>query len=857
MQNEKVVDLLCEFRECVYSLRLVDAFLVLTKIHKSDAYGSELFQLDKFSRLEDTLVHMQKSLTASANRGQSDGDLVNVDFLVDDLRALLGQMVDVELEYRSLAPMGAYAVMKSEGEKISSIEDVLQRIDQFETRDMRLHFDEVMPEDQLWEATDNLNKEWNDLRIALFGYVVTSRAWDNDTMNVFLSKFMHTADFITTQVFLSAVTLACLNVYDPCKLEFLVNVTVDEVRDEVRQRALIGVMLVSCRMPSGAFAMDLQEKIEEVCMEDPDLIDEMVSIQKELALTVGSEERSRDFSKDVFDKMSNNLAKMLRERFGDQIGSDSVDTWEDDDYDDEVEDDSIDDYFFEEEVGDDGAADKGGFQSMEVVEPVDLESLSDKGVDVFLPHFKLDVKDDFFFSEVCNWFMPFDVNNPLITQALDKAKGYDLLRFLKLAAQSSPADAYAFAVSFVEAPDDKRSEIVKDFLAVQNTHGEEEDERADSDEATDEEWKENEKREIKHARVGYIRNILRFCKFSIWREDFYDVFEVREKGLSGFAVLNSPLFQSPLFDGARLAVARFATRRRIPEVVKAMLYGHDGSNTLEELYMKGWAASQSDKKEDLLLGIDCFERMLEVQPNLKSACKGLCECYVRFGDIDKYLESFDRLWKLSDGFTEEYKLDLKKEKLKLLFEYGRIDDSIRLAYELEYNHADLEYCSAILNYCLLMRNRAESGDFSKAKERLSTYFADDLKTEDRLKKKEKSGAKDEEMAKDFLLSAMGMFLKFLERDREAEALNFYSMALVYLAEKNIGKAQDSFLRSYIYWRKNGRRKLLDYLKGDSQWLAAHGYDENAVMMLYNGVQLRFLEIGETHKNYANKQQQGK
>lgn len=851
MQKEKnILELFEELRDSFQSLRIMDAFDVAGHISRMGVGGVN--EADRFRSIDEFALNFQEWVD-----NLSEGLHSHLDFLATDLQNILREMVDMEVSYRCQAPMGAYAVMQSQARKLPALGEVMRCLEQFVSREAMLYLDSRQTESQLRKAKEKLYKEWDDFRANLFGYVVTSLSWSKGKLLTFVGMALSpTVDSITSQLLVSAVTLACLNVYDSSKFEFLMTVAFKAQDQEVKQRAFIGMLLASTRMPKGVLAEDFKKRMEEACKQNPVLIGEIVNVQKMLALTLYSERSVHEYSNDMFSLMSSNMMKAFKHSMYEHFDSEILDALElGEEFDDDMDDDFADDYFFD--GGGNGNESAEQFGKPRVNDS--LKTLSDKGLDILLPQFKHRVaKNDAFFSEVYNWFMPFDENNPIVTKAMAKKTDYDLLTLFRTMAGSSAADAYSFALLALEESRDPLDEVVMDCFDTLDTGGV----RGEGPSLGGETHNGDDGRSfgglsecsVEEIRIRYLRNILRFFKLSIWRSDFFDIFEVKKGKLPGFAVLDSPLFQSPMFDAARLTVARFATRKQMPLVVKGMLDAHEPTDSLEKLYMEGWAASQSEEKGELFTAIGYFEQMLKEQPHLKSPCKGICECYEHLGDVDKYLESFDRLWKFSDEFTEEYKLQLKSEKLRILFEDGRIDDTIKLAYELEYNHTGQEYISAVLTYCLLKRNNSELGDFRKAEERLDDYFTDESQWKKIMTENDES-LSAEEKGRNMVAASMGLLLKFAKKDKRADALNNYSRALVSIAKGDFQYAIDSFLKCHMHWRNNKGKNLRDYLIGDSAWLATYGFGLDELKMIYSGVQIIFMEKICNYKDDGDEQQQ--
>ena len=328
-------------------------------------------------------------------------------------------------------------------------------------------------------------------------------------------------------------------------------------------------------------------------------------------------------------------------------------------------------------------------------------------------------------------------------------------------------------------------------------------------------------------RTRYLRNLLRFYRFYFNRDDFFNVFEDVEDEVPGYAVLAAPVFQHPCFDSYRLAAARYSTRLEVPSMVEALLNGME-ANDLETHYMKGWAYMKKKGEKNLMMAVIHFKKMLEIQPGMKKAYSMLADCYHDLNMLEPYLNVYDELFKKGDSLSDDFKKLLKIQKMNLLFKAKRYEDAIELGYDLEYHHPDLELVSAILTYCLLKRkgeNAEES--FQKAKERIKAYFADEVDIA-----KLMEGAGPNQNLEQVFASTMGLFLKMIQKDKEAEFINSYSYCLVYMVEGNPEMALDKMLR-ILTTCKRSTGKLDEMLRNDREWLEEHGVSWEDALLLYN------------------------
>lgn len=223
-----------------------------------------------------------------------------------------------------------------------------------------------------------------------------------------------------------------------------------------------------------------------------------------------------------------------------------------------------------------------------------------------------------------------------------------------------------------------------------------------------------------------------------------------------------------------------------------------------------------------------FKKMLEIQPGMKKAYSMLADCYHDLNMLEPYLEVYDELLKKGDSLSDDFKKLLKIQKMNMLFKAKHYEDAIGLGYDLEYHYPDLELVSAMLSYCLLKRkgeNAEES--FLKAKERIGAYFADEMDIANMME-----GTGSNQNLEQIFASTMGLFLKMMQKDKEAEFINSYSYCLVYMVEGNPEMALDKMLR-ILTTCKRSTGKLDEMLRNDREWLEEHGVSWEDALLLYN------------------------
>lgn len=753
-------------------------------------------------------------------------------------------LVDIEMDIRS--DQGIFKDLKKQGEAID-IKEVKPTLEKFVSREAMLFLNHDLSKEEQDQASARLYQEWEEYREKIFDRFVSSGYWNNEERAVVKDTILSpTVDSLTSQLLVSAITLSAATVFDMGKFTLLYDIYRLADDDEVKVRALLGWLLVSTNCGSYEQQPDFRsfaEQLTEDCKNDPDLLAEIIKAQKMLAVTVFSEQKSIDYTNDIMASLSKRFLDDLRDKVADLLEADedmrNIFGIEDDEETSE-----------ESPIrSDDTNTDKDGIPNLDVdiESPLSMDEMMDKGIDILLPQFKMLRDQTEFFTHLYNWFMPFYLKNPHITEALGFVD--EKRKFCKAfcsTARSCPADAYSLANLIVSHP----NEIPENIVDCYDDPEDEEDgsESADEEEIVKEFFNEPEEHRAKRIRINYIRNLMRFSKFYTAKDEIFNIFDELDDDKPAYAVLAGPLFQDEFFDKYRMAIARYSFRREFPDLVEVMLEGVP-CDTLEMHFMKGWVCMQKGDNHSLRMAVDHFKKMLKIKPDMKQVYLQLGTCYRNLIQVDEYLENFDKLMEFKDSFSEEELFELKLDKLKFIVMNNRFEEAMPLAYELDYTHPENQMAGALLTQLLIkIGGEHAEENFQKAHQRLDEYFAEVNELFGSFEKMKKAG-KD---TKNMMMQAMDLFFKMMKNDKLAEAYNNYSLGLLALIEHQPKKAMGPFFRVYAYYVEKDENVFFEALKEDYKWLKNYGCSYTDLMIIYNQVVAEHQKSQEEIKKYADK-----
>lgn len=751
---------------------------------------------------------------------------------------------DIEMDIRS--EQGIFKDLKKQGEAID-IKEVKPTLEKFVSREAMLFLNHDLSKEEQDQASACLYQEWEEYREKIFDRFVTAGYWNDEERAVVKDTILSpTVDSLTSQLLVSAITLSAATVFDMGKFTLLYDIYRQADDDEVKVRALLGWLLVSTNCGCYEQHPDFRsfaEQLTEDCKNDPDLLAEIIKAQKMLAVTVFSEQKSIDYTNDIMSSLSKRFLGDLKDKVADLLEADEdmrniFEIDEDEETSEESPIRSV-----------DINTDEDGIDNLDadIESPLSMDEMMDKGIDILLPQFKMLRDQTEFFTHLYNWFMPFYLKNPHITEALGFVD--EKRKFCKAfcsTARSCPADAYSLANLIVSHP----NEIPENIVDCYDDPEDEEDGSvsADEEEIVKEFFNEPEEHRAKRIRINYIRNLLRFSKFYKEKDELFTILDELDDDKPAYAVLAGPLFQDEFFDKYRMAIARYSFRREFPDLVEVMLEGVP-CDTLEMHFMKGWVCMQKGDNHSLRMAVDHFKKMLKIKPDMKQVYLQLGICYRNLIQVDEYLENFDKLMEFKDSFSEEELFELKLDKLKFIVMNNRFEEAMPLAYELDYTHPENQMAGALLTQLLIkIGGEHAEENFQKAHQRLDEYFAEANELFGSFEKMKKEG-KD---TKNMMMQAMDLFFKMMKNDKAAEAYNNYSLGLLALIEHQPKKAMGPFFRAYAYYVEKDENVFFEALKEDYKWLKDYGCSYTDLMIIYNQVVAEHQKSQEEIKKYADK-----
>lgn len=474
--------------------------------------------------------------------------------------------------------------------------------------------------------------------INLFGTIYTSpRATDEDIR--LFTEFLNDNDIAIREkcLFISALTLNLFHRFDKRKVNVLLDAChLDNLM--ISQRAIVG-LVVFIQMYDQRWQLypECQHKLDALS-EDDGFRKSVLSIIKQLIRSRETEEISRKLTDEIIPEMMkfNSLAGKklnLEDLMGDSDFMDKNPDWK-------------------KELESSGLANK----------LQEYSSLQMEGADVFHSTFA-SLKSFSFFSEISNWFMPFDLSYSELQTLLPNgdAEGSLLHSAILNSSHMCNSDKYSFSLSLLQLPESQRQMMLGRF-------GEEAEQLK---ELQKEAQAINPKIDSEIIANQYIQDLYRFFKLNINRSSFYDIFKLRLNFYDKKAI--SPLisdkasmlqiatfcFDKNFFVEAESVYTRLIEQNRSDsDIWQRLGYCKQMQNDLNgalDSYLQAELLSPDNSwiikriaqiyksLKNPQLALEYYQRATQLNPNDLNIELNIGHCYLELGEYEKALNTYFKI----------------------------------------------------------------------------------------------------------------------------------------------------------------------------------------------------------------------
>lgn len=646
--GERAEQILNRARECVRKLHLNDAISTLQSLYigHPNLWGYDDYQLvvDNYQRMVE---YMMKGFQDPEREKLYRQLLCRIYRIIENL--------DISWRCKN-QNIYVEAFQKTNHLNMSHvfIQDVLERF----VSDVAML--SLEPEETSQTHSDELYQRHAAFTDRLFNALFISLQW-NSADEQFYTKLLlsPTVDIIDQQLMVSAISLACMNMFDIHKLNVLAAVCQQAEDVKLRQRALVGLMFSMNDHP--LFAEEQQAIINQLTDngENQDAIRELQKLQIQVFYCMNAEEDNRKIQNDIMPSiMKNNNFTITRHGI------------------EEKEDDPM------EDILNPDAADKAMEELEESIQQ--MVKMQQNGSDVFFGGFK-QMKRYPFFDDFSNWFCPFYSKHPRLQNIRERIK---LEAFLNKFNQNNPfcdSDKYSFVYAFSSIVDQLPEGIRETFY----TGGD-----------MGEEMFNTSNLKPTYVRHRYLQDLYRFFRIYKYRNELENPFGKEDEATSNVSAffLTLPVFDDDKFHALKNNLGTFFYKQKRYEELRLLLSTYNDEENTNYLFLK----ASSDIKSGLYeKAADVLEQILS-----KGDDTGALKSYARVSMLlERYQQAADSYRKLQLLIPDQ-KNYLLNEALALL-QLGQKQEAVEKVYQCDFQYPNDESVQRVLAWVLLNSGKVE------------------------------------------------------------------------------------------------------------------------------------------------------
>ena len=507
---------------------------------------------------------------------------------------------------------------------------------------------ELEPEHARAEKAEQLYRQHQQEMNLLFNYVLTSRMWTEGVGREFTELLLSpTVDNVDQQLILSAVMLSAMNQFDMVKFRVLTEVYRHSQDEYVRQRALVGWVLVLNDDWQRVYPE--QRQIVVKMLQSEAVCKELTELQIQLIYAQNAESDTQTIQKEIMpDLLKNNQFRVTRNGI------------------EEVEEDSLEDVLHPEASEQRMEKLEASFQRM-----VDMQK---QGADIYFGGFS-QMKRYPFFYDTSNCMVPFYLQHPDIAQIVKRLKGN---RFLESIMQRGPfcnSDKYSFLIAFQEVVDHLPASM-RDLM--------------NRGEAAMGEFEQPEEQlSAAYIRRIYLMDLYRFFRLFPNRSSLKNPFEKEMNHNSEVDFFSKRQFMHTPLE---------PYKREIVGVL--MRYGYDIE---AESLLDTFPPEMRDAQ--FFLWVKDYDSVLRLEPDNEKALAGHAREAFKKENYEVAADDYERLLLFQPG-----KVSYMLNMAVCLVKQEEYEDALKLLYQLNYEHADDDNVNRVLAWTLTCDGRLEQAE---------------------------------------------------------------------------------------------------------------------------------------------------
>lgn len=542
---------------------------------------------------------------------------------------------------------------------------------------------ELEPEHKRAARQKTVYAQHQEVMDVFFKYLFTSDIWtDSQAASMEEILVSPTVDSTDQQLMVSGIMLSLLIHYDMAKFRTLVHVYQRAQDEYVRQRALVGWVFALDSQLAAAVYPEQVELVEKL-VEQEQCCQELVELQQQVIMTMNAEEDNKTIQREIMpDLINGQQLRMTRNGI------------------EEAEEDPMQDILNPEESERRMAQVEESYHRM--------MAMQKQGSDIYFGGFS-QMKRFAFFNEVSNWFLPFTIHHPMISETLQETNDSRFLRSIVEMGPFCNSDKYSFALAFQQVmsqiPQNIREMLSKNEVSISEVNKEE----------LLKPW---------YIRLIYLQDLYRFYRLYSQRQYFVSPFD---KERARYLFCADPIFSKTHLETSFNGIVAFLLKRKRVEEASQLLRNYGESRRDFQFWVMAGYLQQHHGKEvgSIVDGYDdlaCYQQALKLQPDNEKALVGYGRALFARMMYQEALETYDQLLTINPE-KKSYRLNRAVSMTNL----GQYTGALKDLYRLNYESPDDDNVSRVLAWTLVCE-----GKYDAAVKIYNTLLKGDVQVDDLL-----------------------------------------------------------------------------------------------------------------------------
>ena len=500
----------------------------------------------------------------------------------------------------------------------------------------------------------------------LFDYIWTARTWNESLAEAFLDILLSpTIDSNDQQTIVSAVMLSAMNAFDANKLSLLLHVYQQSADEAVRQRALVG--WVFCLNENGLnLYPEVAELLEQTVAEER-CQQELTELQLQLIYCANAEGDRQTIQNEIMPEI------MKSSDF--RVTGHGIEA---------VEEDPM------EDVLDPDASER----RMENVENAmrKIMDMQKQGSDIYFGGFS-QMKRFPFFDDICNWFVPFDMNHPVVRSNMKQVRWSGFLRQMLNNNSFCDSDKYSLVFCFNQIMG-----VMPDKVKEMMDRGEEKFMVEELNMITP------ETESPAFVRRKYLQSLYRFFKVYPSRSMFRNPFEEKQRLMPGYLFFAEKSLAATALGSQCCEVARFLMKRKRMKEASVLLdnFVETQRDDYQYIVTKAHALRLIGEKSYYGFASVLYKKALEMKADDEHVISGLARSLFATQDYEKSYELYEQLLE-----KHPEKKSFMLNSAACLVNMKRYEEALKKLYQLNYNHPEDLNVKRVLAWALVGAKRYE------------------------------------------------------------------------------------------------------------------------------------------------------